>query len=78
MEHIVDMLLDHNVPFSHDGEVELVDTNGERIAEAAMIIDAPQIAINPFSDADGKLFEQHGYKVISLADFSINKIIKPE
>lgn len=76
MENIVDLLLDHNVPFSHEGEVELTDERGVVIASSQMIIDNPKIAIDPASESDREVFEQHGYNAISLSEFTINMIVK--
>ena len=61
MEDIVDILIDNNTPFSYDGVFELTDENNDVIASAAMIIDNPKIAIDPYSDEDKVMFEQKGY-----------------
>lgn len=74
MEDIVDILLDHLIPFSHDGEVELTNADNEVIASAAMIIDEPPIAIDPIDDNSKKAFEDNGYKVIAQDEFSIELI----
>lgn len=76
MDEIVDLLLDNNIPFSHDGATELTNENDQVIACAAMIIDNPKIAISPFCDNDRKVFEEHGYMVISKEEFSIDMIKK--
>ena len=70
MEDIVDILLDNNVPFSHEGIFELTNADNEVIASAAMIIDNPQIAIDPFDTNDSSVFEQNGYMVIAQEDFN--------
>lgn len=75
MEDIVDILLDNNIPFSYDGVFELTDENNDVIASAAMIIDNPKIAIDPFSDKDKNMFEQKGYRVIKQEEFNV-EIIK--
>lgn len=74
MEDIVDILIDNNVPFSYDGVFELTDENDEVIASAAMIIDNPKIAIDPYSEDDKVTFEQKGYRVIKQEEFSIELI----
>lgn len=74
MEDIVDILIDNNVPFSYDGIFELTDENDEVIASAAMIIDNPKIAIDPYSEEDKETFEKKGYKVIKQEEFSIDLI----
>ena len=75
LEEIVDILIDNHVPFSHDGVFELTDEDNTVIASAAMIIDNPKIAIDPFDDKDKLVFIEKGYKVITQEDFSI-EIIK--
>ena len=70
MEDIVDILLDNNVPFSHEGIFELTNVDNEVIASAAMIIDNPKIAIDPFDSNDSSVFEQNGYMVIAQEDFN--------
>lgn len=70
MEDIVDILLDNNVPFSHEGIFELTNADNEVIASAAMIIDNPKIAINPFDTNDSSVFKQNGYMVIAQEDFN--------
>ena len=69
-EDIVDILLDNNVPFSHEGIFELTNADNEVIASAAMIIDNPKIAIDPFDTNDSSVFEQNGYMVIAQEDFN--------
>lgn len=74
MEDIVDILLDNNVPFSHDGVFELTDEDNAVIASAAMIIDNPKIAIDPFDDNDKTVFTDKGYKTISQEEFCVELI----
>ena len=74
MEEIVDLLLDHHVPFSHDGVFELTDEDNAVIASAAMIIDQPKIAIDPFSDNDKAVFAEKGYMTISQDEFSVELV----
>ena len=75
MEEIVDILIDNQVPFSHDGVFELTDEDNAVIASAAMIIDNPKIAIDPFDEKDKLVFIEKGYKVITQEEFNI-EIIK--
>lgn len=74
MEDIVDILLDNNVPFSHDEVFELTDEDNAVIASAAMIIDNPKIAIDPFGDNDKTVFIDKGYKTISQEEFCVELI----
>ena len=76
MEDIVDILIDHNVPFSHDGMCELTDDDNEVIACADLLVDSPLIAINPASENDRKVFEEKGYKAITKEEFNIGIITK--
>lgn len=70
-EKIVELLLDHNIPFSHEGDVDLLDKDGIVIATAGMLLKDYKIAIDPVDDDSKKVFERAGYKVISSDDFSI-------
>lgn len=76
LEDIVDLLIDNDVPFSHEGVFELTNEDNEVIASASMIIDEPKIAIDPFSDHDQAVFEKYGYKVIKQEEFNIELINK--
>ena len=67
-------MLDNNVPFSHDGVFELTDEDNAVIASAAMIIDTPKIAIDPFDEHDKAVFTGKGYKVISQEEFTVELI----
>ncbi len=71
MEDIVDLLLDNDVPFSHEGMCELTGEDNEVIACADLLIECPLIAINPNSENDRKVFEEKGYKVIAKEEFNI-------
>lgn len=74
LEDIVDQLLDNNIPFNHDGEVDLQDKDGIVLASAGMLLKEQQIAIDPTDYESEKVFERAGYKVISSQDFNINDI----
>ena len=71
LEEIVDILLDNNIPFSHEGDVDLMDKDGVVIATAGMLLREYNIAIDPIDDDSKKIFERAGYKVISSDDFSV-------
>ena len=77
MEQIVDILLDNDIPFSHDGVFELTDEDNAVIASAAMIIDNPRIAIDPFGEHDKAAFLERGYKTISQEEFNV-ELVKTE
>ena len=71
-EKIVELLLDHNIPFSHEGDVDLLDKDGIVIATAGMLLKDYKIAIDPVDDDSKQIFERAGYKVISSNEFSID------
>lgn len=71
LEFIVDQLLDNDIEFSLEGDVDLLDHNGIVIASAGMLLNKYKLAINPVDDDSKNVFEQAGYKVISSIDFNI-------
>lgn len=75
MENIVDALLDANIPFSHEGEAELMDEDGIVLAAAGMILPERRIAIDPVDDKSEAAFQLAGYKILSSQNFHINEII---
>ena len=74
MEAIVDLLIDNNIPFSHDGDVDLFDKDGVVIATAGMLLKEYNIAINPVDNDSRKIFERAGYNVISSDEFSVELV----
>ena len=74
METIVDLLIDNNIPFSHDGDVDLLDKDGVVIATAGMLLKEYNIAINPVDNDSRKIFERAGYNVISSDEFSVELV----
>ena len=74
LEDIVDQLLDNNIPFNYDGEVDLQDKDGIVIASAGMLLKQQQIAIDPTDFESEQVFKRAGYKVISSVDFNINEL----
>ena len=75
LEDIVDQLLDHNISFSHEGDVDLTDDDGIVIASAQMILSELKIAIDPVDEQSSETFISYGYHVIAASDFNINNII---
>lgn len=75
LEDIVDQLLDHNISFSHEGDVDLIDNDGIVIASAQMILSELKIAIEPVDEQSSETFISCGYHVIAASDFNINNII---
>ncbi len=71
MEAIVEQLLDNNIPFSHEGDVDLMDKDGVVIATAGMLLKEYNIAIDPVDDDSKNIFERAGYKVISSDEFNV-------
>ena len=74
MEAIIDELLNNNIPFSHDGEVDLLDGEGVVIATAGLLLDKYKLAIDPVDEESRMVFEREGYRVVSSNDFSISMI----
>ena len=74
LEDIVDMLLSHNIPFSHDGDVELTDDDGVVIATAGLLLRDFKIAIDPEDESSRRNFEANGYRAVSSQDFDISML----
>lgn len=74
LESIVDMLLDNNIKFSLDGDVDLLDHNGLVIATAGMILTEHKIAIDPVDIESKIVFEAAGYKTIPANALDINML----
>ena len=72
LESLVDVLLDNEIQFSFDGDVDLLDHNGVVIATAGLLLEQYKIAIDPVDDDSKQIFEQAGYRVISSNEFSID------
>ena len=74
LEDIVDILIDNDVQFSFDGDVDLLDHNGIVIATAGIILEKQKIAIDPIDIESKLVFERAGYKIIDSREFDINMI----
>ena len=74
LEHIVDILLDHKIPFGTDGDVDLTDSDGIVLASAGMIIRDLKIVIDPADDNSESIFEAAGFKIFTAENFDINEI----
>lgn len=74
LEDIVDQLLQNNIPFSHDGDVDLIDSNNCVIASAGMILHQYHIAIDPIDSNSAKIFKDYGYNIVSAKDFDISML----
>ena len=70
----MDLLLDNNILFNHDGEVDLLNKDGIVLASAGMILKDQQIALDPIDNESQQIFERAGYRVISSIDFNINDL----
>lgn len=73
-EQIIDELLDHNIKFSYEGDVDLLDHNGIVIASAGILLTEYNIAIDPVDHNSKIIFEKAGYKTVSAIDFNINML----
>lgn len=74
LEDIVDQLLDNNIEFGLEGDVDLTDADGIVLASAGMLIREAQIAIDPADDTSTSIFESAGYTIIYSDNFNINDI----
>lgn len=74
LEELVDLLLDNHIPFSYEGDVDLISEEGIVIASAQMILTEQKIAIDPIDESSRKAFENEGYNVISATNITINDI----
>ena len=74
LEDIVEMLLSHNIPFSHDGDVELTDDDGVVIATAGLLLRDFKIAIDPEDESSRRNFEANGYRTVLSQDFDISML----
>ena len=74
LEDIVDMLLDNGVPFSMDGDVDLLDQNELVIATAGLLLRDAKIAIDPVDDESAVMFRAAGYEVVDSASFNISMV----
>jgi hypothetical protein len=75
-EALVDLLIQHHIPFSQDGEVELLDEAGQVIATAGMLLKDYALAIDPVDEASRRAFEAHGYETTTSEAFHID-MLKP-
>lgn len=71
LENIVDLLLDNGIPFSMDGDVDLLDHNDVVIASAGMLLRDHKIAIDPVDEDSAVKFKAAGYKVVDSASFNL-------
>ena len=74
LESLVDTLLDNQIQFSLEGDVDLLDHNGLVIASAGMLLDEYQIAIDPVDKASEIVFEKAGYRTVNSKDFNIEML----
>ena len=74
LESIVDLLLDNDIPFSMDGDVDLLDHNDVVIASAGMLLRDSKIAIDPVDEDSTVKFMAAGYTVVDSASFNLSMI----
>ena len=74
MENIIDELINNNIPFNHEGDVDLTDKDGVVIATAGLLLDQYKIAVDPVDVESRQIFEKAGYKIISSKNFSIEML----
>ena len=76
LENIVDILLDNNIKFGLEGDVDLTDSDGIVLASAGMLIRDSKIAIDPTDENSTSIFESAGYTIIYSDNFDINDLKK--
>lgn len=76
LENIVDILLDNNIKFGLEGDVDLTDSDGIVLASAGMLIRDSKIAIDPTDGNSAAIFESAGYTIIYSDKFDINDLKK--
>lgn len=74
LESIVDLLLDNDIPFSMDGDVDLLDHNEMVIATAGLLLRESKIAIDPVDDDSVVKFKAAGYRVVDSTSFNLSMI----
>jgi DEAD/DEAH box helicase domain-containing protein len=74
LEDIVDILLDNNIRFSLEGDVDLTDADGIVLASAGMLIRESMVAIDPIDNNSTAIFESAGYTILYSNNFNINDI----
>lgn len=74
LESIVNLLLDNGIPFSMDGDVDLLDHNDVVIATAGMLLRDSKIAIDPVDEDSTVKFMAAGYTVVDSASFTLSMI----
>jgi hypothetical protein len=74
LENIVDELMENGIPFSHEGEVELLDEENCVIASAGMLLKEYKVAIDPVDSFSKQKLEEYGYKVINSQEFDISML----
>ena len=74
LEAIVDALLDNQVEFSLEGDVDLADADGVVIAEAGMILRTRKLVIDPIDENSRAVFEAAGYRVVRAEEFNIDEV----
>ena len=74
LESIVDLLLDNGIPFSMDGDVDLLDHNDMVIATAGLLLRKSKIAIDPVDDDSVVKFKAARYRVVDSTSFNLSMI----
>lgn len=74
LESIVDILLDNKIPFSMEGDVDLLDHNDIVIASAGMLLREKMIAIDPIDPESVSVFKAAGYRIVDSESFNISMI----
>lgn len=66
---IVNYMLQHSIPFDHDGGFFLKNESGKVLAEAELGIEDEKVVFIPLTEQDHQMFVSAGYKVVSPEDY---------
>ena len=66
---IVNYMLEHSIPFEHDGGFFLRNESGKVLAEAELGIEAEKVVFLPLTEQDHQKFVSAGYKIISPENY---------
>jgi len=66
---IVNYMLQHSIPFDHDGGFFLKNESGKVLAEAELGIEDEKVVFIPLTEQDHQKFVSAGYKIVSPEDY---------
>lgn len=63
------IMLQHSIPFDHDGDFFLKNESGKVLAEAELGIEDEKVVFIPLTEQDHQKFVSAGYKIVSPEDY---------